>query len=295
MPVELGIFLEHLLNGLTLGALYGLITLGLALTFSVIDLVNFAHGDLFMLGGYTLFVLINLEGVALPYGLIVLLVILATAVYAVVMERVAIHPIIDRSWRTHAVTTLGLSIILQNAALLIFTTDPRQTPTPLTGMILSPLGIRTSAQRLLILVVAIVVFVGLQWFVKRTKLGKTMRAVSQNRAMCEVVGINVRQIATITFALGGAITGLAAALIAPLFSVYPNMGALLTLKALAAIVMGGMGQINGALYAAFTLGMIEAIFGGYVDFAFKDVVSFGIFILVLLLRPRGLFGRRVAA
>ena len=293
MPVELGIFLEHLLNGLTLGALYGLITLGLALTFSVIDLVNFAHGDLFMLGGYTLFVLINLEGVALPYGLIVLLVILATAVYAVVMERVAIHPIIDRSWRTHAVTTLGLSIILQNAALLIFTTDPRQTPTPLTGMILSPLGIRTSAQRLLILVVAIVVFVGLQWFVKRTKLGKTMRAVSQNRAMCEVVGINVRQIATITFALGGAITGLAAALIAPLFSVYPNMGALLT--ALAAIVMGGMGQINGALYAAFTLGMIEAIFGGYVDFAFKDVVSFGIFILVLLLRPRGLFGRRVAA
>src|SRR5690606_34909767 len=102
------------------------------------------------------------------------------------------------------------------------------------------------------------------------------------------------QIATITFALGGAITGLAAALIAPLFSVYPTMGALLTLKALAAIVMGGMGQVNGALYAAFSLGLIEAFFGGYVDFAYRDVVSFGIFILVLLLRPRGLFGRRVA-
>lgn len=294
MPIELAIFLEHLLNGLTLGALYGLITLGLALTFSVIDLVNFAHGDLFMLAGYTLFVLVNLESMTLPYGLIVLLVILATAVYAVVMERVAIHPIIDRSWRTHAVTTLGLSIILQNAALLIFTTDPKQTPTPLTGMILSPLGIRTSGQRLLVVIVAIVVFVALQWFVKRTKLGKTMRAISQNREMCQVVGINVRQIATITFALGGAITGLAAALIAPLFSVYPTMGALLTLKALAAIVMGGMGQVNGALYAAFSLGLIEAFFGGYVDFAYRDVVSFGIFILVLLLRPRGLFGRRVA-
>jgi branched-chain amino acid transport system permease protein len=293
MPLQLEIFLEHLLNGLTLGGLYALVTLGLALTFSVIDLVNFAHGDLFMVASYTLVVLVNLETVALPYSLIVLIVMLATAFYAAVMERVAIHPIIDKSWRTHAVTTLGLSIVLQNAALLIFTSDPKQVPTPLTSTILTPLGIRTSAQRLLILVVVVAVYIGLQWFVKYTKLGKTMRAVSQNPDMCEVVGINVRRIALITFAIGGAITGLAAAMIAPLFSVYPTMGALLTLKALAAIVMGGMGQVNGAMYAAFILGIVEALFGGYVDFAFKDVVSFGLFILVLFVRPRGLFGRRI--
>jgi branched-chain amino acid transport system permease protein len=293
MPLQLEIFLEHLLNGLTLGGLYALVTLGLALTFSVIDLVNFAHGDLFMVASYTLVVLVNLETVALPYSIIVLIVMLATAFYAAVMERVAIHPIINKSWRTHAVTTLGLSIVLQNAALLIFTSDPKQVPTPLTSTILTPLGIRTSAQRLLILVVVVAVYIGLQWFVKYTKLGKTMRAVSQNPDMCEVVGINVRRIALITFAIGGAITGLAAAMIAPLFSVYPTMGALLTLKALAAIVMGGMGQVNGAMYAAFILGLVEAIFGGYVDFAFKDVVSFGLFILVLFVRPRGLFGRRI--
>jgi branched-chain amino acid transport system permease protein len=293
MPLQLEIFLEHLLNGLTLGGLYALVTLGLALTFSVIDLVNFAHGDLFMVASYTLVILINLETVALPYSIIVLIVMLATAFYAAVMERVAIHPIIDKSWRTHAVTTLGLSIVLQNAALLIFTSDPKQVPTPLTSTILTPLGIRTSAQRLLILVVVVAVYIGLQWFVKYTKLGKTMRAVSQNPDMCEVVGINVRRIALITFAIGGAITGLAAAMIAPLFSVYPTMGALLTLKALAAIVMGGMGQVNGAMYAAFILGIVEAMFGGYVDFAFKDVVSFGLFILVLFVRPRGLFGRRI--
>jgi branched-chain amino acid transport system permease protein len=293
MPLQLEIFLEHLLNGLTLGGLYALVTLGLALTFSVIDLVNFAHGDLFMVASYTLVVLINLETVALPYSIIVLIVMVATAFYAAVMERVAIHPIIDKSWRTHAVTTLGLSIVLQNAALLIFTSDPKQVPTPLTSTILTPLGIRTSAQRLLILVVVVAVYIGLQWFVKYTKLGKTMRAVSQNPDMCEVVGINVRRIALITFAIGGAITGLAAAMIAPLFSVYPTMGALLTLKALAAIVMGGMGQVNGAMYAAFILGIVEAMFGGYVDFAFKDVVSFGLFILVLFVRPRGLFGRRI--
>lgn len=293
MPIELQIFFEHLLNGLTLGGLYALVTLGLALTFSVIDLVNFAHGDLFMMGSYTLFVLLTLESIALPYWLIILLVILATAFYAIVLERIAIHPIIDRSWRTHAVTTLGISIVLQNAALIIFTGDPRQTPTGLTATIISPFGIRISAQRIVVLVITILVFVGLQWFVRRTKMGKTMRAVSQNPAMCEVVGINVGRMATITFAIGGAITGLAAALIAPLYSVFPTMGALLTLKALAAIVMGGMGHVNGAIYAAFLLGIVEAFFGGYVSFAFKDVISFGLFILVLFVRPRGLFGRRV--
>ncbi|HZD10340.1 MAG TPA: branched-chain amino acid ABC transporter permease [Candidatus Binatia bacterium] len=293
MPIQFQIFVEHLLNGLTLGGLYALVTLGLALTFSVIDLVNFAHGDLFMMGSYTLFVLLTLESITLPYWLIILIVIVATALYAVVLERIAIHPIIDRSWRTHAVTTLGISIVLQNAALILFTGDPRQTPTALTATVISPLGIRISAQRIVVLVVTIVVFLGLQWFVRRTKMGKTMRAVSQNPAMCEVVGINVRHMAMITFAIGGAITGLAAALIAPLYSVFPSMGALLTLKALAAIVMGGMGHVNGAIYAAFLLGIVEALFGGYVSFAFKDVISFGLFILVLFVRPHGIFGRRV--
>jgi branched-chain amino acid transport system permease protein len=294
MPLQLEIFLEHTLNGLTLGALYALVTLGLVLTFSVIDLVNFAHGDLFMMAGYTSFLLLNLPFIDLPYVVIIVLVMAATGVYAMVIEQVAIHPIIDRSWRTHAITTIGLSIILQNAALVIFTSDPRQTPTALASNITEIMGLRISIQRVVILVVAVLVFIGLQWFVRRTKLGKVMRAVSQNREMCAAVGINVRRVAIITFALGGAITGLAAALITPMFTVYPTMGSLLTLKALAAIVMGGMGQVNGAIYAAFIIGIVEAMFGGYVSFAYKDVVSFGLFILVLFLRPQGLFGRRRA-
>jgi branched-chain amino acid transport system permease protein len=293
MPLQIEIFAETLLNGLTLGGLYALVTLGLALTFSVIDLVNFAHGDLFMVAGYTLFLLINLESISLSYPLIIIIVIILTAIYAMVMERIAIHPIIQRSWRTHAVTTLGLSIILQNAALILFTSDPRQVPTPISSQVVSFFGIRTSVQRLVILLAVVLIFFGLQWFVRYTKMGKTMRAVSQNRAMCKVVGIDVRRIALITFGIGGAITGVAAALIAPIFSVYPTMGSLLTLKALAAIVMGGMGQVNGAIYSAFILGIVESFFASYVSFAFKDVVSFGLFILVLFLRPRGLFGRRI--
>jgi branched-chain amino acid transport system permease protein len=283
-----------MLNGLTLGAFYALVTLGLVLTFSVIDLVNFAHGDIFMVAGYTSYLLLTLQGLHLPYLVVIVLVMLLTALYAVIIERVAIHPIINRSWRTHAITTIGLSIILQNLALILFSSDPRQISTAMASNIVTLAGIRISVQRLLILLVVILAFIGLQFFVKRTKLGKVMRAVSQNREMCVAVGINVRQVATITFAIGGVITGLAAALITPLFTVYPTMGGLLTLKALAAIVMGGMGQVNGAIYAAFIIGIVEALFGGYVSFAYKDVISFGLFILVLFLRPQGLFGKRRA-
>jgi branched-chain amino acid transport system permease protein len=291
MPFQLNILAELLLNGLTLGALYALITLGLVLTFSVIDLVNFAHGDLFMAAGYTTFLLIQ-PPFKLPFLAVVIIVMLLTALYAGVIEQVAIHPIINRSWRTHAITTLGVSIVLQNLALIIFSSDPRQTTTDLATQIVTFGGIRISILRLIILAVAVLVVIGLQFFVTRTRLGKVMRAVSQNREMCAVVGINVRQVALVTFALGGVITGLAAALITPLFTVYPTMGSLLTLKALAAIVMGGMGQVNGPIYAAFIIGIVESLFGGYVSFAYKDVVSFGLFILVLFFRPQGLFGRR---
>ncbi len=292
MPPDLMIFIEHLFNGLTLGALYAMVTLGLVLTFSVIDLVNFAHGDMFMIAGYTFFVLTNLS-VKIPYWAVVILVIILTALYAAIIERVAIHRIINKSWRTHAVATIGLSIILQSLALIIFSSDPRTAPTPLMSKFLEIDTFSISYQRLLILGAAVLVFLGMQWFVRYTKIGKTMRAVSQNRDMCEVVGIDVRRVALITFAIGGAITGLSAALIAPLFSVSPGMGSMLTLKALAAIVMGGMGQVNGAFYSGFILGIVEALFGGYVNFALKDVISFGIFVLVLFLRPRGLFGKRI--
>ncbi len=292
MPLPNLIFLENLLNGLTLGALYALVTLGLVLTFSVIDLVNFAQGDLFMAGGYTLYLLQKVIPSNL-YFVTVLIVILLTAAYSVVIERVAIHPIINRSWRVHAITTLGISIILENLALLIFTADPKETPTIYSDRILYLFSVRVSIQRLIIIITTLIIFMGLQWFVRRTKLGKTMRAVSQNRDMCLVVGIDVRKIAMITFAIAGGITGIAAALITPLFSVYPNMGALLTLEALAAIVMGGMGQVNGAIYSALILGMVEGLYGGYVSFAYKTVISFSLFVLVLLVRPRGLFGKKI--
>ncbi len=288
------IFLEHLLNGLTLGAFYALVTTGLALIFGVARLVNFAHGDVFMVGGYIMFLLLSLPGVSIPYPIIVLLVVLITALFGIVLERLAIEPIINKSWRLQAVATLGISIVLQNVARMIFASEAKEVPTPYSTTIIEVFGIRMSAQRLIILVVAALVFIGLQWFVRYTKLGKAMRAVSQNRDMCAVVGIDVKRIVLLTFAISSGLAGLAAALIAPLYSVTPTMGSLLTLKALAAVVMGGLGVINGGIYAAFGLGVIEAFFAGYVSFAYKDVVVFGLFILFLFIRPQGLFGKKLA-
>ncbi|MDL1902363.1 branched-chain amino acid ABC transporter permease [Anaerolineae bacterium CFX9] len=292
MPFELVILIENIINGLTLGAFYALMTLGLALIFGVARLVNFAHGDIFMVGGYALFLLLTFSGLAISYPIIVVLVVIITALVGFALERVIIHPILNRSWRVQAVATLGISIVLQNLALIQFTSDPKLVPTPYTRQILEVLEVRISAQRIIVLVTVIVVFIVLRWFVKQTKLGKAMRAVSQNREMCEIVGIDVKRIATITFVISAGLAGLAAALMAPLFSVTPTMGSLLTLKALAAVILGGLGSVNGAFFAAFLLGLIEALFGGYVNYAYRDVVSFGLFVLILFIRPRGLFGSR---
>lgn len=293
MPLQVEIFLDNLINGLTLGALYGLVTLGLALIFGVARMVNFAHGDFFMVSGYALFLLLTMRNVNLPYPLVVILVVIFGAIFAVGIEQIGIQPILEKSWRVHAVATLGISIVLQNLALIIFKSDPYQTPSPYSSSIISPLGIRITVQRLIVIIAVVLVFIGLQWLVKKTKIGKTMRAVSQNRLMCYAVGIDVKKVAMTSFAISGALAGLAAALIAPIFSVTPTMGSLLTLKGLAAVIMGGLGQVNGAFYAAFIMGLLEAMFAGYVSFAYKDVVSFGLFILVLLFRPRGLFGKRI--
>jgi branched-chain amino acid transport system permease protein len=291
----MSVFVDSLLNGLTLGAFYALVTLGLALILGVVRLVNFAHGDFFMVGGYVLFLLQSFKPLAIPYPAAVLLTAIALGAFGIVFERLVIHRIIDRSWRVHLVATLASSIILANGALLIFTSDPKQVPTQYSSWSIELLGAHTSVQRLLVLAVVVLAFVWLRWFLSATKTGKAMRAVSQNRDVCVVVGIDIRRITVITFGLSAALAGLAAALLTPLFSVSPAMGSLITLKALAAVIMGGMGQVTGGFYAAFLLGLIESFFAAYVPggFAYKDVASFAMLFAVLMVRPHGLFGRKI--
>jgi branched-chain amino acid transport system permease protein len=291
----MSVFIDSLLNGLTLGAYYALVTLGLALIFGVARLVNFAHGDFFMVGGYILFLLQSFPPVPIPYLVIVVITTLVMVLFGVLFERLVVHDIIDRSWNVHLVATLASSIILSNAALLIFRSDPKQVPTLYSTTTIAIFGAQTSVQRLIVLGTVIVVFLWLQWFLARTWTGKVMRAVSQNRDTSVVVGIDIRRIIVITFGLSAGLAGLAAALLAPLYNVSPSMGSLITLKALAAVVMGGLGQINGAFFAAFIIGIVESFFAAYIPggFAYKDVASFAILISVLMFKPYGLFGRKI--
>lgn len=285
------IFLLHLINGITLGTMYALVAIGLSLVFGVARLVNFAHGDLLMLGGYMLVWLY--VDTKIPYVLSVILVIVGLALVGIIFERVVVRPVLERSWRVQLIATLAASIVLTNLAIQVWGTTPLQAPTTLSRTILRAGPISIAQQRIALVVVAIVSFAVLALFTQRTKIGKAMRAVSQNREACEVYGIDVKRVSVVTFGIGASLAGLAAALITPLYSVWPTVGSLVTLKALAAVVMGGFGQTTGVIYAALILGIIESLFAGYVSFAYRDAAAFIIMILVLLFRPHGLFYRKV--
>ncbi len=288
---QLGFVLDQLVNGLTLGSLYALAAIGLALVVGVLRLINFAHGDLFMIGGY-LFFLARLDGAA-PYWASAAVTIVGMVVLGYLFERAIIDRVLDKSWRVQLIATLAISIIIVNAFIYFWGLNPKMAPTAYASQILELGSVRVAAQRMLVFAVTPVAFLLFSLFLQHTRTGRAMRAISQNREACLVVGVDPHRIAGITFAISAGLAGLASVLVVPLYSVFPNMGTLLTFKALAAVIMGGFGQIKGALFASYLLGVTEAMAAGFISSSYADLVVFGVMVLVLLLRPQGLFGRRI--
>ena len=282
---------EQVFHGLTLGSMYAMVAAGLALMFGVVRLINFAHGEFFMLGAYAFW--FAYREVGLPYALAAGAAAAAMTLFGLAYQRSIVRAILERSWHVQLIATLATSIVLTNLAIVVMGTQPREVPTTLSAHVLDLAGFRTTVQRLLVLGASVVIFAALHAFVMRTKTGKAMRAMSQNREACAVVGIDVQQVALATFALSAALAGTAAALVTPLFNIFPDMGALLTLKAFAAVIAGGFGYVNGAIAAAFLIGVVESLAAGYISYAYKDAFAFLIMIAVLLWRPQGLFGRRL--
>jgi branched-chain amino acid transport system permease protein len=286
-----GDLVEPLVHGLTLGSLYAMVATGLALMFGVVRLINFAHGEFYMLGGYAFWYAYGELG--LPYPVAALAATAAMGAFGLVYERSVIRTILSRTWHVQLIATLATSITLTNLAILVFGTQPKEVPTTLSSAIMEVGGVRMAWQRLVVLVAAVVIFAGLEWFVTRAKLGKAMRAMSQNREACAVVGVDVQRVALATFGISAALAGAAAALVSPLFNIFPDVGSLLTLKAFAAVIVGGFGFVKGAIAAAFLIGLAESLAAGYVSYAYKDAIAFVVMVLVLLVRPQGLFGRRI--
>jgi branched-chain amino acid transport system permease protein len=282
-------FLLQIFNGLATGSLYALIAAGLALIFGIVEIVNFAHGEMYMVGSYFLYVTLVLLNI--PYWPSAILTILFMILFGIAFELIIIRPVINRPWWVWLVATLGVTVFLTNLAAIIFGLFPKNTPTIYVNKIIQIGIFRISEQRLFVLVFTLLVFILLNIFIRYSKTGKAMRAVSQNREICSVVGINVQKIAIITFAIGCGLLGVASAFTAPLLNVVPTMGVFYSMKAFAAVIMGGFGRVNGAIIAAFMLGIAEALISQYITSLYVHVFAFVIMLVVLVIKPSGLLGR----
>jgi branched-chain amino acid transport system permease protein len=282
---------EQILNGITLGTLYALVAVGLSLIFGVSEIVNFAHGEFFMLGSFAFF-FVYTPGL-FPYWLTILLTMLVMATFGLIFHFVVLQRVMTKRMQVQLMATLAASIVLANAAIMVWGTTPRQTPTEYSRMILNLAGLTVSAQRIVIVILTVAAFLGLHGMLKYTRIGKAMRAMAQNREACSAVGIDPVYVSRITLAVGAALCGLAGALISPVFQVFPTMGLLLTLKAFAVVIIGGFGNVSGAICAAFAVGLAEAMTAGYLSSAYTEAVPFVVLLAVLVAKPHGLFGHKV--
>lgn len=285
-------FLQLLVNGISLGSIYAMVAVGFALIFGVLQMINFAHGEFYMLGAYLLFFLYIMSG--LPYGVAGILVAIALGVAGYGMSKVLrLTP--STPFETMILLTLGVSVTIQTSALAVFGNVAREAPTEASAEVLRFGGISISYQRIIIILASVLIFLALDYMLRRTRIGKAMRAVAQNQETAEVVGIDIAMISSLTFTLGVALAGVAGVLVAPAFFILPTMGAPLIVKCFAAVIMGGRGNVRGAFVAAYALGIIESIGIFFVNIGFRDMFAFVLLLAVLILRPEGLFGKRANA
>jgi branched-chain amino acid transport system permease protein len=272
--------------GLVLAAAYVLVALGLTLVFSILEIINFAHGDFVMLGAVATFYLFA-EG-DLPFLVVLVLVAVAAFVLGAAVEQ-SIFKRFRGDLLGAFVVSLGLAWILQMGATEVFGAQPRRVPEVLSGTV-QLAGVRISFDRILVVAVGVAFVVALTILIGRTQLGRAMRAVAQNPDAASILGVNTSLVITLGFALGAALAAVAGVLIAPLFSVSAGMGVGFTIKAFIIIIIGGMGSLPGAVLAGTLLGLFEGIGGLYVANSALLLVEFGLVIGMLLLRPQGLLG-----
>ncbi|HSB79103.1 MAG TPA: branched-chain amino acid ABC transporter permease [Candidatus Methylomirabilis sp.] len=284
----MGVILAQVaVSGILLGGVYALISIGLTLIFGVLRVVNFAHGEFLMIAMYASFWLFQLWGVG-PYVSMPVVVALLFVV-GVVVQFLVIRPILKASASMQIAATVGLSTLLQNLALVTMTANYRSVDTPLSKAVLSAGPILLGVSRLLAFLVALAITGLLFLFLQRTYPGKAIRCTTQDRTAALLMGINIDRVYLITFAIGSALVGVAGALLMPLYPVFPTVGAYFVLVAFVVVVLGGLGNLTGALLGGFIIGLVEAFSGFYVP-ELKEAVYFVVFIIVLLIRPTGLFG-----
>ena len=282
------IFLQLISNGLLLGGSFAIISIGLTLIFGIVRVVNFAHGEFLMIGMYGAYFMSNALG-AHPYWT-ALPLMLALFVVGAVVQRFVIQPLLDSEPAIQIFATVGIQIALTNLALLAFGADTLSLQTPSVREQFSIGPVQIVSGHAVSLAAAVVLVVGLELFFRKTFLGRAIRATAQHRYAAQLMGVNVNHIYIVSFGIGLACLGLAAALVTPMYTVFPTVGGLFSLVAFVVVVLGGMGSMQGAFLGAMIIGLVDSLAGYYVAPDLKEVVYFGIFIGILLLKPTGLLG-----
>jgi len=282
------VFIQLLINGVLLGSIYAIISVGLTLIFGIVRVVNFAHGEFLMVGMYAVYLLARQAGFH-PYVSAVPVMLLLFALGALV-QRFVIQPLLNAEEHIQIFATVGLSTALVNLALLIFGADLYSVPASGAREAVRIGGFSVVAGQLVMFVAALALVAGLHLFMQRTPLGRGIRATAQNRTAALLMGVDVDRVYVFTFGLGAACVGLASALLMPLYPVTPTIGTYFVLTAFIVVVLGGMRSLYGAFFGAMIIGLVDSLSGYYIAPDLKEVVYFAIFIAILIFKPTGLFG-----
>jgi len=284
----MAVFFQSLISGILIGGVYALIGIGLTIIFGVMRVINFAHGDLLMLGMYATYFLFTLLHID-PFISIIIIIPLMFF-FGALLQKVFINRALNALPQNQILLTIGLGLVMSNSTMLAFTSDYRILTTTYSSSSITVMGISISEPLVYSFVVTSAITAILYWFLYRTDIGQAVRATAQDREAAQLMGINVKRMSIIAFGLGTALAGTAGALISPTYYIFPQVGSVFTLKAFVITVLGGMGSIVGAMLGGVLIGVAESVGGVYLGSGWKDVIVFVLFLMVLLFKPSGLLG-----
>lgn len=285
----MAIFEQALVSGILIGGVYALIGIGLTIIFGVMRVINFAHGDLLMVGMYLTYYLFTIVHVD-PF-LSIAITIPLMFLFGAFLQKFFINRVLNALPQNQILLTIGLGLIMSNTVMLAFTSDYKILTTKYSSSSVTVLGISISSPLAISFAITVAITLALTWFLRETNTGQAIRATAQDREAATLMGINVRRMSIIAFGLGSSLAGTAGALIAPTYYIFPQVGSIFTLKAFVITVLGGMGSVTGAMVGGVLIGVAESIGGAYLGSGWKEVVVFVLFLLVLLFKPSGLLGK----
>lgn len=284
--------LQMAVAGLAMGSIYALVALGFVLIFNAVNVINFAQGEFAMVPAFVAVWLLN--SLHIPFALTCVMTVVFMGVFGIVFQRIAYYPLRNRSFLPVVISTIGMGIFLKNAAQMIFGAEPLSMPRPTSATAVNMLGVLVDPQYIVIIICTLALLGFQHFFFEKTLLGKKMLATAQDKEMARLLGIRVATMIAITFAYSSILGAAAGILVGPIFFVTKDMGAMIGLKAFCSAIVGGFGSVPGAILGGLFLGVVEVFGSYYISSAYRDAFAFIILILVLLMRPQGFFGEKIA-